>query len=66
MNTRPVCFGAKNYQYGGFSTPYSGKIAAVKLVHLSGYVSCAPGNIYYLSFWGCGKRANQKIMLMSS
>ena len=60
VNSRPVCFGAKNSQHGGFSVPYGGKMAAVKLVRLSGYVACSTGSIYYLSFWGCGTHTHLK------
>ncbi|XP_078385006.1 uncharacterized protein LOC144667461 isoform X2 [Oculina patagonica] len=53
VNSRPVCFGARDNQYGSFSVPYGGKIAGFKLVYLSGYVSCDTNNIAYWSFWGC-------------
>ena len=55
MNSQPVCFGARNNQYGSFNVPYGGGIAAVKLVHLSGYVTCAgaASQISHYSFWGC-------------
>ena len=56
-NLRPVCFGARDNKYGSFKVPSSGKIAAIKLVHLSGYVSCAVGSILNWSFWGCGNHA---------
>ena len=49
----PVCFGARDNKYGSFRVPKTGKIAAVKLIHLSGYVSCS-GQINEWSFWGCG------------
>jgi len=52
-NIHPVCFGARSNQYGSFHVPYGGKIAAVKLIYLSGYVTCS-GHISYWSFWGCG------------
>ena len=53
-NSSPVCFGAKNNQYGKFSAPSSGNLAAVKLVHLYGYVSCASSATTGWSHWGCG------------
>ena len=49
-----MCFGARDNKYGSFHVPCGGKIAAVKLAYLSGYVSCATGQISYWSFWGCG------------
>ena len=54
LNFLPVCFGARDNQYGSFNVPYGGKIAAVKLIHLSGYVMCQAGYPSYWSFWGCG------------
>ena len=53
VNSRPVCFGARDNKYGSFNVPYGGKIVAVKLVHLSGYVTCAVSQISHYSFWGC-------------
>ena len=53
VNSRPVCFGARDNQFGSFSVPYGGKIAGIKLVRLSGYVTCSTSNIAYWSFWGC-------------
>ena len=57
MSSHPVCFGARNNKYGTFNVPYGGDIAAIKLVHLSGYVTCDSRNFSYWSYWGCGKRA---------
>jgi len=56
LNSYPVCFGARKNTFGSFSVPYGGKITAVKLVHLSGYVTCDRRKFSYWSFWGCGKR----------
>ena len=57
MNTSPVCFGAKNNKLGKFRAPYGGKLAAVKLVYLHGYVTCAVNSPTPLwSFWGCGNK----------
>lgn len=50
----PVCFGTRNTQFGTFHIPLHGKVAAVKLVHLYGYVSCHKHNPDNWSFWGCG------------
>jgi len=54
VNSRPVCFGARDNTFGSFNVPYGGKIAAVKLVYLSGYVTCAKSVLSHWSFWGCG------------
>ena len=53
-NTAPVCFGAKNTRFGVFCAPSSGRLAAVGLEHLYGYVTCSTGTAFYWSFWGCG------------
>ena len=49
-----MCFGAKNNQYGKFNVPLGGNLAAVKLVHLYGYVTCASWAKASWSHWGCG------------
>ena len=55
-----MCFGARYNQYGGFNVPHSGKLAAIKLVHLSGYVSCDTRLSYAWSYWGCGSHSALK------
>ena len=40
LNSAPVCFGARDNQFGRFQVEVGGSIQAVKLVHLSGQVSC--------------------------
>ncbi|KAL9970921.1 hypothetical protein ACROYT_G023381 [Oculina patagonica] len=40
LNTAPVCFGAKDNQFGRFEIETGGSVNAVKLVHLSGSVVC--------------------------
>ena len=49
-----MCFGAKNHQFGRFYAPKGGRLAAIKLVHLYGYVSCHRHITSYWSYWGCG------------
>ena len=53
-NGSPVCFSARYNQYGAVNAPLGGKVAAVKLVHLYGYVTCHKYNADNWSFWGCG------------
>ena len=60
-NGSPVCFSARNTQYGTFNTPLGGKVAAVKLVHLYGYVTCHKYNADNWSFWGCGHRVKDLV-----
>ena len=38
LNSAPVCFGAKNNQFGRFQVEFGGSSEAVKLVHLHGFV----------------------------
>ena len=40
FSSAPVCFGAKDSQFGQFQVEVGGSIRAVKLVHLSGQVTC--------------------------
>ena len=54
LNSAPVCFGAKDNQFGRFQVEVGGSIQAVKLVHLSGQVTCARGHVEAWSKWGCG------------
>ena len=58
LNSAPVCFGARDNQFGRFRVEVGGSIQAVKLVHVSGEVNCIlPWNAY--SKWGCD-RPNEK------
>ena len=52
LNSAPVCFGAKDDLFGWFQVEVGDSIQAIKLVHLSGYVSCdsLPSS---RSNWGC-------------
>ena len=52
LNSAPVCFGARDNQFGRFQVEVDGSIQAVKLVHLSGQVTCDPHPISW-SNWGC-------------
>ena len=56
MNFSPVCFGARNQQFGRFfvHSVSAEKLASVKLVHLYGNVTCDTRHISYWSYWGCG------------
>ena len=54
-----MCFGARDSKYGSFDVPYGGKIAALKLIYLSGYETCS-GQISHWSFWGCGNHTSVK------
>ena len=54
VNSSPVCFEARNNQFGTFYVPSSGNLAAIKLVHRYGNVSCHTGSTSNWSYWGCG------------
>ena len=54
-----MCFGARDSQYGSFRAPKRGNLAAVKLVHLYGYVSCDSSSVSHMSFWGCSDNSNE-------
>ena len=49
-----MCFGARYTQYGTFNAPLGGEVAAVKLVHLYGYVTSNKYIADHWSFWGSG------------
>ena len=49
-----MCFGARSDQFGKFSVPFGGRLLAIKLVHLHGYVTCDKRKVYHWSYWGCG------------
>ena len=47
----PVCFGARNNQYGALLITKSGFLKTVKLVHKSGSLKCNEDDP--ASYWGC-------------
>jgi len=63
INISPVCFGAKDQQFGSFFVlPVSDeKLAAVKLENVYGYVTCDTRQKSYWSYWGCGSYNSQRI-----
>ena len=60
LNSSPVCFGAKNNHFGRFYVPVS-RLAAIKLVHLYGYVSCDTRHTSNWSYWGCGDKMQAQV-----
>ena len=52
MNHGAVCFSARGERPGRFYVP-SGNLAAIKLVHLYGYVTCDKHTSSSWSYWGC-------------
>lgn len=54
LNSGPVCFGARDNQFGKFYIPPGGgSVGAIKLVYLYGYVSCYTPDPIHWSYWGC-------------
>ncbi|CAH3020610.1 unnamed protein product, partial [Porites evermanni] len=52
LNYGAVCFSALDERPGRFYVP-SGNLAAIKLVHLYGYVTCDKHTSSSWSYWGC-------------
>ena len=51
VNREPVCFGARNNNYGAFNITKSGLLKTMKLVHKSGSIKCNTN--MPASYWGC-------------
>ena len=51
INMQPVCFGARDNQYGVLLITKSGLLKTMKLVHKSGSLKCNTGDP--ASYWGC-------------
>ena len=50
LNKSPVCFGARDSQFGAFAYSQNILVSSFMLVHLSGTVTC---NKRHYSYWGC-------------
>ncbi|XP_068686298.1 uncharacterized protein [Montipora foliosa] len=51
INEDPVCFGARDDQYGAFNMTKTGNVKAMKLVHRSGSIKCNSKDV--ASYWSC-------------
>ncbi|XP_068685489.1 uncharacterized protein [Montipora foliosa] len=51
INEDPVCFGARDDQYGAFHVTKTGNVKAMKLVHRSGSIKC--NSVTGASYWSC-------------
>ena len=60
---KPVCFGAKDNDYGAFNITKSGRVKTMKLIHKSGSVHCNPST--GASYWGCTNSFHYKDKLMT-
>ncbi|XP_027053036.1 uncharacterized protein LOC113680221 isoform X1 [Pocillopora damicornis] len=63
VNTNPLCFGARNDDHGSFTIAKAGSISALKLVHISGALTCHSSSTR--SFWGCEVSSYGKKTLMT-
>lgn len=57
VNPNRVCFGAKDDSYGAFTVPYDGNVVSLRLVYISGFVSCQYHTMPQGSHWGCAKES---------
>merc|ERR1712113_363483 len=49
-----ICYGARSWNFGVLKLEKEGFLFAIKLEHVSGYLTCDRGrNTYYASNWGC-------------
>ena len=64
INTGPVCYGARRSDYGSFVIKESGNVTTVKLVHLSGYITCYSVWVAARSNWECAPYFNYNDRLM--
>ncbi|KAJ7374860.1 hypothetical protein OS493_005213 [Desmophyllum pertusum] len=55
LNKNEVCFGAKDDSYGNFTMTSTGNILTLKLVYISGFVTCNNKTWPYGSHWACRK-----------
>ena len=63
MNRGEVCFGAKNDSYGKFTFTSNGTVVALKLVYISGFVTCNKYTVPYGSHWACREEGNIRTVL---
>lgn len=66
LNQDEVCFGAKNDSYGNFTITSDGTIIALKLVYISGFVTCNKVNQPYGSHWACQKGSKIAIIVTNT
>ena len=62
-----MCFGAKDSQFGRFQIEFGGSVNAVKLVHVSGDVTCGvQGGAQAWSKFGCDKTRNELLTVITT
>lgn len=63
LNSSPRCFGARDDKYSAFTVNQTGVVLTMKLVRLSGWVTCDKSNANGWNYWGCNDfNGNQMYM----
>ena len=57
-NNDPVCFGARDDQYGAFNVTKTGLVKGIKLVHRHGSIKCNPSDI--ATYWSCSNAVSMQ------
>lgn len=55
MTEGVVCFGARDNKFASVVSPYEGFLTSLKLVHVTGQVTCDRSAPQYNSKWGCSR-----------
>lgn len=55
MTHEEICFGSRDNEFASVVTPYEGFLTSLKLVHVTGQVSCDKSAPKYNSKWGCSR-----------
>ena len=67
MNKGEVCFGAKNADsYGNFTITSNGTVIALKLVYISGFVTCNKRTVPNGSHWACRQVGKIRIIVTNA
>lgn len=66
LNKDVVCFGAKNDAFGNFNVTSHGTILTMRLVYISGFVTCNSRTVPYGSHWACKKGSNIATIVTSA
>ena len=66
MNNGEVCFGAKNDSYGNFTFTSNETVVALKLVYISGFVTCNKLTVPHGSHWACREEGKIRTVLTNT
>lgn len=56
MTEDVVCFGGRGHEFAPLVIPMEGFLMSLKLVHVTGHVTCGNSAARYKSKWGCSRR----------